>query len=43
MLLRGRGTGKGIHLVRASVGARIGAIMNMVIEDVRGLGSRVAL
>lgn len=28
--------GRGTHIVRARVRARIGAIMNMVIDDVRG-------
>lgn len=36
MLIRGYGMGRGIHIVRASVRARIGAIMNIVVEDARG-------
>lgn len=36
MLIRGYGIGSGIHIVRASVRARIGATMNMVIDDVSG-------
>lgn len=36
MLIRGYGMGRGIHIVRASVRARIGAIINMVVEDARG-------
>ena len=36
MLMRGYGIGSGIHIVRASVRARIGAMTNMVIDDVRG-------
>lgn len=36
MLIRGCGMGRGVHIVRARVRARIGAIMNMEIEDVRG-------
>lgn len=28
--------GSGIHMVRASVRARMGAVMNMNVEDVRG-------
>lgn len=36
MLIREWGMGSGIHIVRASVSARIGAKMNMVIEEVRG-------
>ena len=35
MLFRS-GMGSGIHMVRASVRARIGAIMNINMEDVRG-------
>lgn len=36
MLIKGYGIGKGIHIVKASVRARIGAIINIEIEDVRG-------
>lgn len=36
MLIRGYGIGRGIHIVSARVSARIGAIMNIVVEDVRG-------
>jgi hypothetical protein len=36
MLIRGCGMGKGTHIVRARVRARIGAIMNMVMDDVSG-------
>lgn len=36
MLMSGYGMGRGIHMVKASVRARIGAMMNINIEDVRG-------
>lgn len=36
MLIRGYGMGRGIHIVSASVRARMGAMMNIVVEDVRG-------
>lgn len=36
MLMRGYGIGSGIHIVRASVRARMGAMTNMVMDDVRG-------
>lgn len=36
MLIRGYGMGSGIHIVRAKVRARIGAIINMVVDDVSG-------
>lgn len=36
MLIRGYGIGSGVHIVRARVRARMGAIMNMEMEDVRG-------
>lgn len=36
ILTRGYGIGRGIHMVRASVRARIGAIMNIVADDVSG-------
>lgn len=35
-LIRGCGMGRGVHIVRARVRARTGAMMNMEIEDVRG-------
>lgn len=42
MLIRGCGMGSGVHIVRASDRARIGAIMNMVTDDVSGrVGSLV--
>lgn len=34
--MSGYGMGSGIHMVRASVRARFGAIMNINMEDVRG-------
>lgn len=37
MLMRGCGIGRGIHIVRARVRAKEGAIINKVIEDVKGL------
>lgn len=37
MLIRGWGMGRGIHIVKARVRAREGAMMNRVIEEVRGL------
>lgn len=36
MLIKGYGMGRGIHIVKASVRARIGAMMNIVVEDARG-------
>lgn len=36
MLISGWGIGSGIHIVRARVRARIGAMMNMDGEEVRG-------
>jgi hypothetical protein len=36
MLIRGRGIGSGTHIVRANVRARIGAIINIVMDDVNG-------
>lgn len=36
MLIRGCGMGNGIHIVRARVRAKIGAMMNMVVDDVDG-------
>lgn len=36
MLMRGYGMGRGIHMVRAKLRARIGAKMNIEIEDVAG-------
>lgn len=36
MLMRGYGIGKGIHMVKASVKARMGAMINIVMEDVSG-------
>jgi len=36
MFTSGCGIGSGTHIVRASASAKIGAIMNIVIEDVRG-------
>lgn len=36
MLSSGWGIGRGIHIVRASDRARMGAIMNIVMEDVSG-------
>lgn len=36
MLMSGYGMGRGIHMVKASVRARIGAMMNINMEDVRG-------
>ena len=34
--MSGYGMGRGIHIVRARVRARIGAITNMEVEDVAG-------
>lgn len=34
--IRGYGTGRGIHVVKAKVRARIGAILNMDIGEVSG-------
>lgn len=36
MLMRGYGMGRGIHMVRARLRARIGARINIEIEDVAG-------
>lgn len=36
ILTRGCGMGKGVHIVRARARARIGAVINMEIEEVRG-------
>ena len=36
MLIRGYGIGNGIHIVRARVRAKIGAMINMVVDDVDG-------
>lgn len=36
ILIRGCGIGRGIHIVRASVSAIAGAIINIIIEDVSG-------
>lgn len=36
MLIRGYGMGRGIHIVSANVRARMGAIINKVVEDVSG-------
>ena len=36
ILMRGMGMGRGIHMVNASVRARVGAIINSMIDDVRG-------
>lgn len=42
ILIRGIGIGKGIHMVSASVKARVGAIINSIIDDVRGfIGSLI--
>lgn len=35
-LISGCGMGRGVHIVRARVRARTGAVMNMETEDVRG-------
>lgn len=37
MLMKGWGIGSGIHIVIASVRARVGAIIKRIIEDVEGL------
>lgn len=37
MLIKGWGMGKGIHIVNAKVSASDGAIINRVIDEVRGL------
>lgn len=37
ILIKGWGMGKGIHIVNAKVSASDGAIMNRVIDEVRGL------
>ena len=36
MLMRGYGMGRGIHIVRARVRAKMGAMINMEVEDVAG-------
>lgn len=36
ILIKGYGIGRGVHIVRARVRARMGAIINMEMEDVRG-------
>lgn len=36
ILISGYGIGRGIHIVSASVRAKIGAIINIVVEDVKG-------
>lgn len=36
MLISGWGIGSGVHMVRARVRARIGAMMNMVVDEVSG-------
>ena len=36
MLISGYGMGSGIHMVRARVRARIGAMINMDVDDVSG-------
>lgn len=36
ILIRGCGMGRGIHIVRARVNARMGAIINIEGEDVSG-------
>lgn len=36
MLISGCGMGRGIHIISASVSARVGAIMNRVGDDVSG-------
>lgn len=36
MLMRGYGIGSGIHIVRARVKARIGAMINIDVEEVSG-------
>lgn len=36
MLIRGCGIGSGVHIVRASARARMGAIMNIDTDDVNG-------
>ena len=36
ILMRGYGMGRGIHIVRARVRAKIGVMMNMEVEDVAG-------
>lgn len=36
MLISGWGIGRGAHIVRARVSARMGAIMNIETEDVSG-------
>lgn len=36
MLISGYGMGRGIHMVRARVRARIGAMINMEVDDVSG-------
>lgn len=36
MLMRGYGMGSGIHMVRARVKARMGAVINIDVEEVSG-------
>lgn len=36
ILIRGWGIGRGTHIVRARVNARIGAMINIEMEDVNG-------
>lgn len=36
MLTKGCGIGRGVHIVRARVRAKIGAIINMEMDDVKG-------
>lgn len=36
MLISGYGIGSGIHIVKANVRARIGAIVNISVEEVAG-------
>lgn len=42
ILISGYGMGNGIHIIRAKVKARVGAIINRVSDDVNGcMGSLV--
>lgn len=36
ILIRGCGMGSGIHIINASVSARVGAMINRVRDDVNG-------
>lgn len=36
ILTRGYGIGKGTHIVKGGASAKMGAIINIVIEDIRG-------